>query len=425
MQHHHVDPANLRLDRTVRELGPAADRWPLLVGVVGLVAAVVAAIVRSFRPELHESSVDRFFIAYLHNFLYFLTIVWGALFFVLVQHLTRAGWSVTVRRVAELVAASVWVFALLFLPILVCVWLRAGIVFPWSDPAYVKGHLVVAEKIGYFNVPGSPGNTLPLFFTLRAVFYFAVWFWLGNTFFRRSLDQDATGDPAIFGNREGLSAIGILLTFLTVTFASIDWAMSLDPEWFSTMFGVYTIAGSVLAFLAALWVFIHILQSRGLLLGAVTVEHQHDIGKLQFGFVIFWAYITFCQYLLIWYGDIPEETHWYWIRQQGGWPFVGVTLIVAQFIIPFFGLLSRHVKRNRTAMLFWSCWLLALHWVDLYYIVMPAASAGSLPFAFIDLFCFLGIGGLWLAALTRTAVGHPLVPLGDPRLHEALAFHNS
>jgi hypothetical protein len=425
---HHADPASLNLGQTVRDLGPGADRWPLLVGLVGLGGAVIAAVLRGFFIE-GENPLERFLFSYLHNYLYFLSITHGALFFVLVHHLSRAGWSVTVRRVAEVMAANVWIFALMFLPILAIVWSRSGLVYPWTDPDYLAENPAVAAKAGYFNVPFSPDSTIPLFFTLRAVLYFAIWILLARSFYRASLRQDETGDEMISKRLEGRSAWGTLVAFLSVSFASIDWAMTLDPTWFSTMFGVYYIAGCAVTFFAALWVIVYVLQSRGVLQGAVNVEHQHDIGKYIFGFIVFWSYITFCQFLLYWYGDIPEETRWYLVRISGSWKWVGVFLILGNFAIPLFGTMSRHVKRNRKALLFWSVWMLVAHWIDVQFIVMPEAVAFEgentrWAFGLIDVLMFLGIGGLTVYGLVRTAAGHALVPVRDPRLHESLVFHN-
>jgi hypothetical protein len=432
MHHKHVDPASLDLSRTVRDIGPILTRWPLLIGAGGLVVAIVAALVRA--ALFHdENSLERFLFSYLHNYLYFLSLSLGALFFVIVHHLCRAGWSVTVRRIAEVMAANIWpTFAVLFLPILVCVWLRNGLVFPWSDPAYAQSNPVVHHKIGYFNVPWDRSATFPLFFTVRAILYFTLWGFLGRSFLNRSVEQDATGDPMISKRFEGRSAWAVLVTFLTVTFAAVDWAMSLDPGWFSTMFGVYFIAGCAVSIFAALWVIVYFLQSRGALVDLATVEHQHDIGKYIFGFIIFWGYITFCQFLLIWYGDLPEETQWFLARQHGGWQWIGLFLIVGHFVIPFFGVMSRHTKRKRKALLFWCLWVLMAHWFDMYYIVMPQASnpaavegsLGALPFGVIDIAMFLGIGGLAVAGAVRTAAGNALVPTRDPRLAESLAFHN-
>lgn len=420
MQHHHVDPSTLNLDRTIEDLGPAVKRLPLLVGIVGLVGAVVAAFVRSAMVE-GEWALERFMFSYLHNYLFFFSLAVGALFFVLVHHLSRAGWSVTVRRLTEVMAAALFPgLALLFLPILACVWYASfaggeGLVFPWTDTAYLAENSVVAMKTAYLN---------PTFFTIRAVIYFAIWGFLAKSFLNGSVRQDTNGAPEISQRSEVRSAWGVLVTFLTVTFAAIDWAMSLAPMWFSTMFGVYFIAGAAVSMFAMLWVIIYFCQSRDVLVGAVTVEHQHDIGKYLHGFIIFWAYITFCQFLLIWYADIPEETHWFLKRQENGWQWIGILLIVGHFIIPFLGVMSRHVKRNRKALLFWSVWILVMHWFDLYYIVMPEGAPGALPFGAIDVLAFLGIGGLTIASVVRAASGHALVPKRDPRLVESLAFHN-
>ena len=312
-------------------------------------------------------------------------------------------------------AANIWVFAVLFLPILVAVWLQNGTLYLWTDMDFVNAHHMVEHKRPYLN---------PLFFTARAILYFGLWYFLARGFLRKSVEQDATGDVGITLRFEGRAAWGILVTFLSVSFAVIDWAMSLDPEWFSTIFGVYFIAGSAVSFFATTWILVYVLQASGVMRGAVTVEHQHDIGKFMFGFIVFWTYIAFSQYLLMWYGDIPEETGWYLRRQQNGWQWVATAMIFVHFIIPFFGVMSRHVKRNRLALLFWCVWMLAAHWLDLYYVVMPQCSATQLPFGLIDIFCFVGIGGVVTAGLVRTAGADALVPVRDPRLHESLAFHN-
>ena len=420
MHHSAPDPATMQLDRTVEALGPNVLRWPLIVGIVGLVAAVITAFVRPLFV-VGENGIERLMYSYLTSYMFFLSITLGALFFVMVQHVTRAGWSVTVRRVAEILAANILYLALLFIPILVCVLSGTGVLYRWTSSVYMHSEELLEHKLPYLNIWR---------FTGFALVYFGLWYFLANGFYRRSLEQDATGDAGITNRFEGRAAWGLLVTFLTVSFAAIDWLMTLDPTWFSTIFGVYYIMGGVMAFFATMWVIVYILQSQGLLTDAVTVEHQHDLGKGVFFSLIFWTYIAFSQYLLIWYGDIPEETQWYLHRQMGtsewvgGWQWIGVALIFGHFIIPFFGLMSRHVKRNRKALLFWCVWLLVMHWMDMYYLAMPEIAPGKLPFGLIDIFCFVGIGGLTTAGLLRTAGAHALVPVRDPRLAESLAFHN-
>jgi hypothetical protein len=203
--------------------------------------------------------------------------------------------------------------------------------------------------------------------------------------------------------------------------------MSLSPHWFSTIYGVYFFSGAVVAFFAAIILAAAALQLSGRLKNSISIEHYHDLGKLLFAFVIFWGYIAFSQYLLIWYANIPEETQWYLARQSGPWVWVSLVLLFGNLLIPFFGLLSRHAKRRKWSLSFWAVWLLVMHWIDLYYLVMPSlgGQSATLPFSAIDICLFLGIGGVYLAGLVHTAGQRPLLPVADPRLKESLAFENS
>ena len=224
---------------------------------------------------------------------------------------------------------------------------------------------------------------------------------------------------------ERLSGPALLLLALTVTFAAFDWLMSLDPRWYSTIFGVYYFSGAIVGFLAAVILLAMLLQRGGRLTASVTVEHYHDLGKLLFAFVIFWGYIAFSQYLLIWYANIPEETGWYLVRQTGDWAGVSVLLLCVHLLLPFFGLLSREVKRRKVLLGFWAVWMLAAHWIDVYWLVMPSVSPTRPPLAMVDFGCLAGLGCLYLAAVAHAAQGRALLPLGDPRLPESLAFENS
>jgi hypothetical protein len=232
---------------------------------------------------------------------------------------------------------------------------------------------------------------------------------------------------------ERYSAPAILISILTLTFASFDLLMSLDPTWFSTIFGVYFFSGCAVGIFATLILLVALLQRFGYLVNSVTVEHFHDLGKFLFAFTFFWGYIAFSQYMLLWYANIPETTGWFARRgassvptDPGDWRIVSVLLLVGHLLIPFAGLLSRHVKRNRTALAFWAAWLLVFHWIDLFWIVMPEINPQQprVYFGVMEIACFLGIGGLFAASTLRLAMRHAVRPVADPRLHEALVFQN-
>jgi hypothetical protein len=223
---------------------------------------------------------------------------------------------------------------------------------------------------------------------------------------------------------EKLSAVALILFGLTITFASFDWLMSLEPEWFSTIYGLYYFAGSVVGFFAFLILLAMALQKTGHLGSAITTEHYHELGKLLLGFIVFWGYMAFSQYMLIWYANIPEESVWYLARQTGPWTWVSLGLLFGHLLIPFFGLLSREVKRCRILLGAWAVWMLVIHWIDVYWLVMPTFAEDRLPFGAIDICCMVAVGSLFLAGLLWSARGRALVPVQDPRLSESLAFEN-
>jgi len=236
--------------------------------------------------------------------------------------------------------------AVLFLPIFVPLLLEKSSLYVWADPSVVADDEALHQKVAYYLNPG--------FFAVRAVLYFVVWIGLARFFLRRSITQDESGDPALTQRMERGSPAALLLFALTVTFASFDWLMSLEPKWFSTIFGVYYFSGAAVGFLAAIILLVMLLQATGRLTSSVTVEHYHDLGKLLFGFVVFWGYIAFSQYMLIWYANIPEESVWYLARQQGSWKWVSLVLLFGHLLIPFFGLLPREAKRRKLSLGFWA-----------------------------------------------------------------------
>jgi hypothetical protein len=381
----------------------------LVVGVLGLAVAAGLGLSGGEESRLH------FFHAYLTAFAYWLSIALGALFFVLMAHLTRAGWSVSLRRVVEVVASNVWIFAVLGVVVL---WGLRDL-YPWAAQ-FAAGDLdeLNRHKSPYLN---------PTFFAIRIGFYFVCWIGLSAHFLSRSRRQDDSGDPALTRGLEKLSAPGTILFALTLTFAAFDLLMSLYPHWFSTIFGVYYFAGCVVGSVSFVILLLMYLQSRGRLTRVVNREHFHDLGKLQFAFVVFWAYIAFSQYMLIWYGNLPEETIWYKYRQTGQWSAVSILLLIGHFVVPFLAMLSRHPKRRRTTLAVASVWLLVMHWVDMYWLVFPHVHEykGVVPFGIQEIAGFVGVGGLFVAAVLWRLGRQALVPVRDPRIQEALQFENA
>jgi len=377
----------------------------------GWVAAAAGSVVAVALGAFSTAGWRGFFFAYLQAWLYFASIALGALFFVMLQHLTNTGWSVVVRRLAEAMAATLPLLALLFLPIVAGV----GELYHWSHAAAVAADPLLQWKSGYLNTP---------FFLVRCAIYLGVWAWLARFFVGRSVAQDASGDVAHTVAMRRRAAPGMFLFAFTVTFAAFDLLMSLDPHWYSTMLGVYFFAGSAVGFFAALIVFTYLVQRAGFLRRAITREHYHDLGKLLFAFTVFWAYISFSQFMLMWYANIPEETLFYLHRQEHGWEWVGLALVFGHFLLPFLVLLSRAPKRRKGALAAAAGWLLLMHWVDLYWFIMPVGSEHA-AVNWASLALTVGLGGVLVARLLWGARSVSLVPEKDPRLLESLTFENA
>jgi len=282
------------------------------------------------------------------------------------------------------------------------------------DPSKAAYDKIIAGKAGYLNEP---------FFFVRAALYFAVWISTAYYFRSKSVQQDETGNPHLSLKMSRLGAPALVLYGFSVTFAAIDWMMSLDPHWFSTMFGVTYFAGSVMAFLAMLALLCMWLGKKGLLSNVINAEHYHDIGKLMFAFMVFWAYTNFSQYFLIQYADLPEETGWFQQRMQGNWHTIGMALCVGHFLVPFIFLLSRHMKRNRKPLAAGAILLLAMHWIDMQFIIFPNHSDNFHP-EWVDFALLVGLPCIFLGLTLRGIGSTNLIPTRDPKLRESLKFTN-
>lgn len=402
MAHKHA-PTLQDTRTTLDGLGPRVFATSLVVGVVGLAAAFALG-------SAQGDGLRHFAFAYVLNFAFFLAVSLGALVFLGIMYVTRASWNVVIRRLAEVMAAVMPLLALLCVPVL----LLTDRVYGWTDPTIAASH-AMAHKTGYLN-QGA--------FTLRWIIYFTVWSGYSLFYWRSSLAQDRSGDLAITRRFENLSGFALMLCGICAALASFDLLMSVDPLWFSTMFGVYYWAGGFVSFFAVLTLLTLGLQRTGRLTRIVSGEHLHDYGKAMFAFTFFWGYIAFSQYMLYWYANIPEETAWYLLRSRGGWGEVARATVFVTFALPWLGLVSRWAKRNRKVLAFWAAWIIAAQWLQLYWVIMPAYSATAV-FSLVAVACFVGIGGLWLAGVTRLAMGGSLVPTRDPRLEDSLRFENA
>jgi hypothetical protein len=384
------------------------------VGVVALAAGVA----------LGMSDMEYMFRSYLVAFMYVLGIGLGTLWFLTINHLVGAKWWIVVRRVAELLAAQLPVIAVLSLGIVLPMALvdtasEAPIqtLYVWLSDAQVHGSHLLQHKAPYLNKG---------FFLIRIAVYFAFWAGLSTYFLKRSLDQDTASKEGSLKIREHLtriSAPSMIAFALTLTFCAFDLLMSLNATWFSTMFGIYYFAGSVRSAYCVLALCLMWLQSHGRLSTYVKTDHFHDIGKMMFATTVFWAYVAFSQFMLIWYADIPEETAWYHLRFQGDWRVVSTLLLVCNFAIPFLGLLSRHVKRNRKALAFLAIWILCFHYVDLTWLIFPTGQAEA-PMGLPQILFLIGVLGVFFGAALRRAKGVSLVPRNDPKFADSLAFEN-
>ncbi len=354
---------------------------------------------------------EQFFPSYLVAYSFWLSLGLGALFFVLLQHLTGAVWSIVLRRIAEALTATLPAMVIFFLP----VWLGRSYLYAWCRPDALAGDHLLQAKSPYLNSG---------FFLLRAAGYFLIWWWLARSLYRISLAQDTGLGREHTPRLRSISAAGMILFAFTCTFAAVDWLMSLDAHWYSTIFGVYFFAGAISAVLPGILLLAIYLRSRGILHDEITREHYHDLGKLTFAFMILWSYMAFSQYFLMWYANLPEETLWYRLRWEGGWAPLSVILPLGHFVVPFVVLMSRAAKRNLKVLTFISFWLLALHWLDLYWIILPNFRPENPVFSWMDATLCAGLGGLVLWLFWKRFTAHAIVPVGDPKLADSLKFIN-
>ena len=386
------------------------------IQAIALFVGGFALLVAIFAGYFIDPSFKRFYFSYLISYAFFLSVSLGALFFVLIQHLTKAGWSVGVRRIAETFGCMFPLLAALSAPVVVSVILNHGDLYRWAQPVErIQSAETSSDEAKSANeelvevIETKHAWLNPARFVICAALYFAVWSSIGGWFWKQSVQQDTLRDDSITLRMQKFAPIATIGLAITLTLGSFDFLMSLDPAWFSTMFGVYYFSGCAVAIFATLIVCIFILHRSGYLTQAVTIEHFHDLGKFLFAFTFFWGYIAFSQYMLLWYANMPETSGWFARRgattvtgAANGYSVIAIMILFGHILIPMAGLMSRHVKRNEKTLVFWAVWMLVFHWIDLFWIVMPELD-GKFHLGILDLLCLVGIGGVYIAGVLRIA----------------------
>ncbi|HKP38301.1 MAG TPA: hypothetical protein VJT71_15690 [Pyrinomonadaceae bacterium] len=369
----------------------------LIVGVVFTILLIIGAF------------VDRaqFFHAYLVGFIFWVGLTVGSLALLMLQHLTGGAWGLVIRRVLEAATRTLPLMVLLFVPIL----LGLKQIYPWTHAEEMNTAALQQKAAKFLN---------PSFFIIRAALYFAIWSVAAIILNWLSQQQDRNPARRLRKRLQMVSGPGLVLLVLTVTFASVDWVMSLDPRWMSTIFGLIFVASWALSALAFTTLTMTWLARREPMNAVVQRSHFHDLGNLTLALVMLWTYFAFSQYLIIWSGNLPEETTWYVARTHGGWGAIALAIVILQFIFPFLSLLSRATKKSAQRLALLAVLILVMRIVDVIWLIEPTYHPGDFVLSWMDIVAPIAIGGLWLGVFSWQLQKRPLVPINDPQLEQAL-----
>ncbi|MGI9074741.1 MAG: hypothetical protein ACR2JB_26270 [Bryobacteraceae bacterium] len=381
-------------------LGPRAIRLEQISGVIGALGLLLCCA--GFFANRAE-----FFQSYLFAFIYWGGFTIGGLGVLLMNHVVGGTWGVTTRRLLGAAVRTLPLLVVLFIPILI------GIrdIYPWAQPETVKHNDFLLHKQGYLNLP---------FFLLRTVVYFAIWIFWGFRVYKMADLQDETGDVTLRERMRRFSAPGLLIFTLSASFAYIDWVLSADAQYYSTIYGAMILIGDVLQAFALIIIVLVLAAGKDKFGGRVNPKVLHDLGNMMFAFTIFWTYLTASQLIITWPANLPQEIEWYLVRVRGGWKALAVIVAFSMFAIPFLALLSQARKRNPIRLMRVAVWILCARAVDIFWIVAPTYRTHGFALYWTDFAAFLGVGGIWTYVYLGQLRRRPLLPLRDPRVAEPM-----
>jgi hypothetical protein len=371
--------------------------WILFI--LGLILSIIAFMID------RQRSMYNLLLA----FMFIVSIGVGSLFLVALEYVAGAVWSTPFRRISEFLSSIILILPVFAIPLL----LDMKELYHWINPEALIGDTILKAKSPYLNFN---------FFLVRTLIYFGIWFLFYWLIIKNSKKQDTNRDQNLTKRNIKISAVFIPVFGISITFFAIDWMMSLESHWYSTIYGVYYFAGTILAALAALTIIAVTLKENGYLHKSVTNDSYYSLGALLFAFINFWAYIAFSQYMLIWYGNIPEETVWMVVRWNGSWKFISLGLIIIHFIVPYAALLSQPSKMNPKRLIWVSVWILFSHLIDLYWLIIPTFSRGGVVFSWIEFAFPILVVGMVILLFYYKVKRNNIIPIGDPKLKRGLDF---
>ena len=369
--------------------------------IIGIILGVIGYIIEPARAAF----------SYLTSYIYLVSIGIGSLFLVALEYTAGATWSTPFRRIVEFLAATVPLLIILAVPLL----FNLHDFFLWANKEVVVNDKILEGKTVYLNVP---------FLLIRLAFILVSWMIFYLVITKNSRKQDETGDQNLTTRNIKISTVFILWFAVSISIIAVDWVMSVEPHWFSTIFGAYYFAGTTWSALAALTLIVILLNENGYLADKIKKDHYYSLGTMLFAFTCFWGYMAVSQYLLIWYGDLPAETTWFIHRWHGAWSVLSIALIAGHFIVPFLALLSFPSKTDPKRLKFMSIWILVFHFIDVYWMIMPGMKleSGGYFFSWSDLVFPIAVVGLLMIVFNSMAKKHNLIPVRDPKLQRGFDF---